>query len=580
MQNIQEKIETKFKTIEADITVERAFELLSEPEIDTLIYLSENKKHFYYITEREISSGIQKNQTNGKLVASDIAIRSFIFDYDQYIRNNIEYLSLFKKKLSTLGLNKLNKFLVISKQSPIGLVSDLVFEDLPGEKTTTFRSKLDIFIETEADPKANINLFYDSLAALGFNLTPKVKEYIAKVLHERIIELQNNKAEVPAKPPELTLNPDQNTTKDKPQSSTTGTDNGSGIAIIYHPKHISHRSKAVSPEMPERLIKIMDLLKKREKVFCSNCRLISEFDPATEEDLLRVHTKTYVNFIKNYAAKGGGFLGDSTYITKSTHELALLAVGGAIKAAEEVLDGRADFGLALIRPPGHHASSGKYGGYCIYNNAAVLARYLKEKKGFSRILILDWDAHAANGTQEIFYDDPSVMLISLHQDPHNFYPKTGFMSQMGKGNGLGYTINLEMPRGSGDEEYIRALNELVMPLIDKFNPDFVIGCNGFDPHHSDTYTNLHLTSKGYYEFSRKFNEHMKGKMVILMEGGYNPFMGELTLTMINGLLGQPNQFDDKHQTLFQKVIGEEKIDIVFKNKLNELKLYLNRYKIL
>jgi acetoin utilization deacetylase AcuC-like enzyme len=332
--------------------------------------------------------------------------------------------------------------------------------------------------------------------------------------------------------------------------------------------------------MPERLIKIIDLLKSRGNVFNSHCKLISDYPAATEEDLLMVHHEDYVRFIKNYAGKGGGFLGDSTYVTATTHELALAAVGGALKAADEVLSGHARFGLALIRPPGHHASSDKYGGYCIYNNAAILARYLQKKKGLKNILILDWDAHAANGTMKIFYDDPTVMLISLHQDPHNYYPKTGFISQMGSSNGLGYTINMEMPRGSGDKEYMTVFKELVMPLYEKFEPDFIIGCNGFDAHHSDQFTDLHLTADGYYKFSTLFRKHMIDKMVILMEGGYNPFLGELTHTLINGLSGLPNQFEDSHQSLIQQVVSEEKIQVVFNEKLKELKYNLKRFKLI
>jgi acetoin utilization deacetylase AcuC-like enzyme len=581
MMEIKQKLELSFKLIEPEISAEKAYELLSDPEINSLIYLDIDKTIFYYITEREISVGINNNHINEKLQASDIAKKSFVFDYDQYSKNHINYLIEFKKKLSKLGLKKLNKFLITSNGLPMGLVSDLAFEDLPDSAPVEYKSQLDIFIDSELDPEANINMFYDSISALGFDLTQEIKDHILKVLNERLTEQENNEnsGELPEVPE---LHPDRKPSTDVPeiQTETSTEDRSGGLVIIYHPAHISHRSKGTSPEMPERLIKIMDLLKRREKVFSSDCRLISDFSAANEEDLLRVHTKKYIAFVKSYAAKGGGFLGDSTYITKTTHELALLAAGGALRAAEEVLNRNADFGLALIRPPGHHASKDKYGGYCIYNNAAVLARYLQKKKELNKILIIDWDAHAANGTLDIFYDDPSVMLISIHQDPHTFYPKTGFSSQLGKSSGLGYTINMEMPRGAGDEEYLRTFNELVLPIYKKFNPDFVIGCNGFDPHHSDQFTDLHLTSKGYYEFCKIFRKHMIGKMVILMEGGYNPYMGELTLTLINGLLGQPNQFDDKHQSLFHKVISDEKINVVFNNKLNELKNNLKHYNVI
>ena len=139
---------------------------------------------------------------------------------------------------------------------------------------------------------------------------------------------------------------------------------------------------------------------------------------------------------------------------------------------------------------------------------------------------------------------------------------------------------MEMPRGSGDDEYLTVFKELVIPVFEKFKPDFVIGCNGFDAHHSDQFTDLCLTSKGYYEFCSYFNKHMRGKMVILMEGGYNPYMGELTLTLINGLLGLPNPFEDKHQSLLYKVVSTEKVHVILNKKLTELKSNLNRLNII
>jgi acetoin utilization deacetylase AcuC-like enzyme len=578
MLDLNRKLEKGFKLVDPEISTQKAYEFLAEPRISILIYLDKDKDYFYYLTEREISSSIKKNNQISEIAIKDITTKSLVFHYDKYAIYKTKYLIKFKKKLSSFGITKPEKILVTNNKEAMGLVSDLVFADIPDTEPDDFKSKLDLFIESDSKPQKNIEKFYETVSGLGFEITNEVKVHISNLLESRLSELEKGKALEEPEVPDLDVAEDL--TGDSKRKTSKASGKRAGLVVIYNPNHINHRPKGTSPEMPERLIKIMDLLNKREKVFNSHCKLISDYPPATEEDILRVHTKGYIEFIKNYASKGGGFLGDSTYITKTTHELALLAIGGAIKSAELVLDGKAEFGFGLIRPPGHHASKDKYGGYCIYNNAAILARYLQAKKGLKKILILDWDAHAANGTMNIFLDDPSVLLISLHQDPHNYYPKTGFISQLGKSQGLGHTVNVEMPRGAGDEEYMTVFEELVIPLFEKFNPDFVIGCNGFDPHHSDQFTDLQLTGNGYYKFCEIFRKYMKNKMVILMEGGYNPYMGELTLTMINGLLGFPNQFNDTHLALIQKVTSEERIQVVLNKKLKELKYNLKRYHML
>jgi acetoin utilization deacetylase AcuC-like enzyme len=578
MNEILKKLKKDFLEIDPEISIQKAFETLANPDVNILIYMNPDFKYFHYITGKNIHHRIKQRTELNKILIKDVAIRSLVFDLNRYEEIKSEYIKYFKKSLLKLESKLPLLILVISNKKPIGLVSDLVVYEIPDTRETTFKSKLDIFLESSTNPIENIDKFFIHLTDLGFNLTPELKEYIINLMQTRLIQ-NNRKQELldsSSKTVSEEIKPDKIVSIESPQKTGIA----GKIIITYNPSHINHRPVGSSPEAPERITKIIELLKDREKVFNDNCILSSDYESATEEDLLRVHTKQYIQFVKEYAKKGGGFLGDSTYITNSTHNLALLAIGGAIRAAEEVINGKAEFGFGLIRPPGHHASREKYGGYCIYNNAAVLARYLQTKKKMEKILILDWDAHAANGTMDIFYDDPTVMLISLHQDPHNYYPKTGFISQLGKSNGIGYTVNVEMPRGSGNEEYMTVFNKLVIPLYEKFNPDFVIGCNGFDTHHSDTYTDLNLTAEGYYKFCSIFREKMRNKMVILMEGGYNPYMGELTHTIINGLLGLPNPFEDKYLSLVSKVISDEKTYLILNQKLKELKFNLSRYHIL
>ena len=323
--------------------------------------------------------------------------------------------------------------------------------------------------------------------------------------------------------------------------------NTSNVAIIYSEKHTNHSSLKLgmdSPERPERLVEAMVYLKKNKIFDNSRCDLITEFDEATEESLLNVHTPDYVEFIKSYAAKGGGFLGDSTYITPESYDLARLAAGGAIKAADVVLSGDYSYAFALIRPPGHHASADKYGGFCLFNNAAVLARYLQKEKHINKVMILDWDAHAGNGTMNIFYSDPTVMTVSIHRDPHDFYPRAGFTSQVGTGAGRGYNVNIEMPAECGDEEYKLAFDEVVLPLIERFSPNFMICCCGFDGHYKEHNTRLNLTSEGYYQMMNDVASVFSGNIVLLVEGGYHKFNGQLTHSVINALLRKPNPIDD------------------------------------
>ena len=350
--------------------------------------------------------------------------------------------------------------------------------------------------------------------------------------------------------------------------------NAANVAIIYSEKHTNHSSIKLgmeSPERPERLVKAMVYLKKSKIFDNSRCDLVTEFDEATEESLLKVHTPDYVEFIKSYAAKGGGFLGDSTYITPESYDLARLAAGGAIKAADLVLSGDYSYAFALIRPPGHHASAGKYGGFCLFNNAAILARYLQKEKHINKVMILDWDAHAGNGTMDIFYGDPTVMTVSIHRDPHEFYPRTGFTSQTGTGAGRGYNVNVEMPAECGDGEYKLVFDEVILPLIERFSPNFVICCCGFDGHYKEHNTRLNLTSEGYYQMMNDVASVVSGNLVLLAEGGYHKFNGQLSHSVINALLGKPNPIDDKLSVSNYKRHAQKKIYKEVERKISEVK---------
>jgi acetoin utilization deacetylase AcuC-like enzyme len=316
------------------------------------------------------------------------------------------------------------------------------------------------------------------------------------------------------------------------------------IAVVYSTDHIIHSTTDKNfMEVPERLTRIVSYLK-RVNVFDENCVLHTDFKEASTDDVLMVHDVDYVRFIKSYCDKGGGFLGDSTYFTRGTYKAAMKAAGGAIEASSLTLEEKCASSFALVRPPGHHATKNKFGGYCIFNNAAIAARYLILRKKLKRVMILDWDSHAANGTMNIFYDDPKVVVVSIHQEPSDFYPRDGFTHQVGRGQGRGTSVNVEMPAFSGDEEYGRVMEDIVKPIYSSFKPQFVIGCCGFDTHWSDNTSKLKLSANGYYDIVsslRKFDS----PLAIVLEGGYSNSNGKLTYIVLKALQGEDVKIKDE-----------------------------------
>jgi acetoin utilization deacetylase AcuC-like enzyme len=239
-----------------------------------------------------------------------------------------------------------------------------------------------------------------------------------------------------------------------------------------------------------------------------------------------------------------------TYCSPGTYEAARLAAGGCIRAARAVLEKEADNAFALIRPPGHHASRNKAAGFCFFNNAAITARYLQEVCGLERIFIYDWDAHAGNGTMDIFYDDPSVLNVSIHQDPRFFYPKNGHMEQTGRFCGEGYTINIPVPAGTQDADYVHILKEFVLPAMRAYGPECIIIAAGQDSHAEDGMSELSLTESGYYEMTRSIVEEASkvcsGRVLAELEGGYDlESFARSNYAILCGLLGTDNGYEIK-----------------------------------
>jgi acetoin utilization deacetylase AcuC-like enzyme len=264
--------------------------------------------------------------------------------------------------------------------------------------------------------------------------------------------------------------------------------------------------------------------------------------PATEEEILRFHTREYLERIRSqndlYAAESGLF----TPMGRGSFDIALLAAGGIIEAVDAVLDGKVNNAYALVRPPGHHALADMGMGFCIFNNAVIAGKHALEARKLSRIATVDWDVHHGNGTQAGFWEDPRCLTISVHQD--NCFPAdSGYMTDIGAGAGAGYNINIPLPPGSGVGAYDATFDRVVIPAVRKFKPELIIIPSGFDAGAWDPLGRQMMTSTGYRSLTRKMmaiaDEVCDGRLVLCHEGGYNaptvPFYGLAVMETLSGL---------------------------------------------
>ena len=246
---------------------------------------------------------------------------------------------------------------------------------------------------------------------------------------------------------------------------------------------------------------------------------------ATVDQLRRVHTPPLIEYVHQVSLRGGGLLdhGD-TYVTAQSFELAQLAAGGCCAAVDAIMTGAAANGFALIRPPGHHAETDRVSGFCLFNNAAAAARQAQVVHGAERVAIVDYDVHHGNGTQDIFYEDDSVLFVSVHLYAPYFYPGIGGMHEIGVGRGRGYTLNVPLPPYVGDRGYRRVFDELIGPRLEAFRPDLLIVSAGFDAHWDDPLASAGLSLRGYADITRKLIGYAKalcgGRVLFVLEGGY------------------------------------------------------------
>ena len=283
------------------------------------------------------------------------------------------------------------------------------------------------------------------------------------------------------------------------------------------PRFRDHRGPDGHPERPARLDAIDSVL----ALHRPNFRVL-EPRPAEDDELLRVHTREHLEVVSEAASRAPTQIDADTYVCAQSHEVARLAAGSTIDLALAVADGQVRQGIASVRPPGHHAEAQGPMGFCLFNNVALAVRALETEHRVERILVLDWDVHHGNGTQHSFENSPSVLYASTHQFP--FYPGTGAATEAGIERGLGATLNVPLPPGCGDEEYVGALQRLVAPAARAFQPQMILVSCGFDAHAEDPLASMQVTGPGFGHMSaivRELAEDLcDGRLVFVLEGGY------------------------------------------------------------
>lgn len=291
--------------------------------------------------------------------------------------------------------------------------------------------------------------------------------------------------------------------------------------LVYDEIFLQHKTGPGHPERPERLLAIRDALVTQG--LWDRLEIIPA-QPAPREIVELVHDADYIDRVQRLARVGGGYIDSpDTPMSEDSYHVALCAVGGIVAAAEAIMAGKIRNAFAAVRPPGHHAMPDRAMGFCLFNNIAIAARYLQQAHKVERVLIVDWDVHHGNGTQAIFYSDPTVLFFSVHQYP--FYPGTGSRQERGWGDGLGLTVNAPVPAGTDESTWLGVFRDMLLPAVEHFRPEFVLISAGFDAHEWDLLGRLGVTTEGYAKATRMVRgiaeEHAGGRLLSVLEGGYH-----------------------------------------------------------
>jgi acetoin utilization deacetylase AcuC-like enzyme len=300
----------------------------------------------------------------------------------------------------------------------------------------------------------------------------------------------------------------------------------------------AHEAGRSHPERPARVRAVLDGLAAGAP---PDARRRLEPRQATRADLERVHTTAYLDHLEQFCAAGGGRLDADTGASAASWEAALLAAGSGLEAVDALERGDGEFAFCAVRPPGHHAVAERAMGFCLLNNVAVTAAALRDRG--ERVLVVDWDAHHGNGTQDIFYADGSVMYVSMHEWP--LYPGTGRLADVGTGPGEGTTLNFPLPAGATGDVYLEAIDAVVEPLVERFAPTWVLVSAGYDAHRADPLTGLGLSAGDYVDLTaRVMALAPPRRLVVFLEGGYDlDALRDSTAATVSTLLGRPDRVE-------------------------------------
>lgn len=331
--------------------------------------------------------------------------------------------------------------------------------------------------------------------------------------------------------------------------------------IVADPIYIEHKTGYSHPESPERLEVLYKMLKDKD--------ISGKFVPitpreATQEEIELIHKPSYFKKVADTAGLSHVSLDPDTQTSEKSFEAALFAVGGLLLGIDDMMDGKLDNVLALVRPPGHHAEANRSMGFCLFNNAAIAALYAIKKYSLKRVLVCDWDLHHGNGTQNSFWTDDRVLYFSTHQFP--YYPGTGSLGEVGGDNGKGFTVNVPLNTGNGDAEYYKIFKKVLEPIANEYKPELVIVSAGFDIYFKDPLGGMSVTPEGFSALTQVLmsiaEKSAGGKLLITLEGGYH--LGGLrdgAKNVIKQLMGEDTTDPD---------ITKKDIDDAFGRSANEI----------
>lgn len=294
-------------------------------------------------------------------------------------------------------------------------------------------------------------------------------------------------------------------------------------ALIYHDRFLEHDTRAGHPERPDRL---RALMKGLDDAGLLETLVRPDFAPAERAYLERLHQPEYIQRCFDHCRGDAPFIDTpDSAICPASAEIAQLAAGGVLEATRQVMDGRVDNAFCAVRPPGHHAEARLSMGFCLFANVALAADYLTRELGLERAAVLDFDVHHGNGTQHLLEERSDILVISLHEDPAVQYPGTGYAHETGTGEGEGFTLNIPLASGSGDDVYQHAFEAQVLPGLNDFRPQCLLISAGFDAAVEDPLGGMNVTTDGFAWMSRRLveiaREHCGGRLVSVLEGGYD-----------------------------------------------------------